>query len=105
MIDILLGSPHTDIRLSVVDQLYQLRQTINTGRRGDEGRKRGEGVRRRKWVRVGKVRSRGQQGGCRLCIQGAPDTSLYRWGGRSGIVVERWRREGLWKLFERTGHH
>ena len=42
MIDILLGSPHMDIRLSVVDQLYQLCQTINTGKRGDEERKREE---------------------------------------------------------------
>ena len=54
MIDILLGSPHMDIRLSVVDQLYQLCQTINTGGKGDkegeggrgtgEGREWGEGV-------------------------------------------------------------
>ena len=29
--DILLGSPHVDIRLSVVDQLDQLCQTISTG--------------------------------------------------------------------------
>ena len=45
MIDILLGSPHMDIRLSVVDQLDQLCQTINTGRRGGRwGGRRGRGV-------------------------------------------------------------
>ncbi len=31
VIDILLGSPHMEIRLSVVDQLYQLCQTIDSG--------------------------------------------------------------------------
>ena len=31
IIDILLGCPHPDIRLSVVNQLYQLCQAIDTG--------------------------------------------------------------------------
>ena len=58
MIDILLGSPHMDIRLSVVDQLDQLCQTINTGRRGDEGREEGRGG----WWR-GVRRGEGSEGG------------------------------------------
>ena len=68
VIDILLGSPHMDIRLSVVDQLYQLCQTINTGGRGDEeGEGRGERGRSE-----GRGEERGEEGGGR------------RLGGRGG---------------------
>ncbi len=36
VIDILLGSPHVEIRLSVVDQLYQLCANVESGLSGSE---------------------------------------------------------------------
>ena len=93
MIDILLGSPHMDIRLSVVDQLYQLCQTINTGGKGDKegegGRGTGEG---REWgeeagmTRRERVEGAGERGG-------SGGRRLGRGKGGSGEVVGEWEEE------------